>query len=266
MKVQRFTLAKPAIFEGLGLHSGVPVRVKVEAGDQGLRFHYGQDSWRATPDNVSDTRRCTRLGEISTIEHLMSALAGLEITDAEIVVTQPELPAMDGSAKPFWDGLQASGKASLGETEGPDLFNRVFMPMADANIAISTGTGHWSYDFLTGDRWPGEQRFETEDVVSNYGDRIAPARTFGFEEELPMIAAAGLAKGLDENSALVLGKHGYLNAARFPDEPVLHKILDCIGDLYLAGIPIRQLNVSASRTGHTANVAAAALLAASIKG
>jgi len=260
MIYKRSTLKGKAVFEGLGLHSGVPVRVIVRPSGDGILFRYGSQSWAASPANVTDTRRCTKLGEISTVEHMMSALAGLEITDADIEVSAPELPAMDGSAAPFYEGLLAAGREDLGEAERPSIFSRIFVPDGDAKIAISAGTGLWRYEFDTGERWPGLQVFETDDVVRDYRPRIAPARTFGFEEELPMIQAAGLAKGLDEESALVLGKDGYLNEARCADEPVLHKMLDAIGDLYLAGIPIRFMNVVAIRTGHAATVKAAMML------
>ena len=259
MTYQRQTLRKPALFEGLGLHSGIPVKVTVNPGNSGIRFRYGSQIWAATPENVTDTTRCTRLGEISTVEHLMSALGGLEITDVEIEVSEPELPAMDGSSKPFLDGLVEAGFEAIGEADAPRPFSRIFVQDGEAKIAVSAGEGRWRYDYLTGDRWPGTQILEVPDVVAEY-ESVALARTFGLEEELPYIKAAGLAKGLDENSALILGKEGYLNQARCEDEPVRHKILDAIGDIYLAGIPIRFLNVVAIRTGHTATVKAAALL------
>lgn len=220
----------------------------------------GKDSWQAIPENVADTTRCTRLGSISTIEHMMSALAGLEITDAEIEVSAPELPAMDGSAKPFFDGLSSAGVETLGTSESGDLFSRVYVQDGEAKLAISAGQGHWRYEFHTGEKWPGVQVFETEDVRGVYGSKLSEARTFGFQEELPALLAAGLAKGLDTESALIIGEKGYLNGERFDDEPVRHKLLDAIGDIYLAGVPIRFLNVVAIRTGHTATVQAAKLL------
>ncbi|HEY3781447.1 MAG TPA: UDP-3-O-acyl-N-acetylglucosamine deacetylase [Fimbriimonadaceae bacterium] len=259
MKFERKTLGRKTLFSGKGLHSGEPVSVMIHPSEEGIRFRYGSDSWTATADNVTDTTRCTRLGSISTVEHLMSALAGLEVTDAEIEVTAPELPAMDGSSRPYYDGLLASGFTSLEGAELPDPFSRIFVQEGQASIGISLGSGRWRYEFHTGERWPGSQIFASSCILEDYA-RVANARTFGFEEELPMIAAAGLAKGLDETSALVLGKDGFLNEARSEDEPVLHKMLDMIGDLYLSGYPIRFLNVAATRTGHTANVKAAKLL------
>jgi len=260
MIFKRRTVAKDVYFEGRGLHSGVPVKVTVRPGENGIHFRFGNDVWEAIPANVSDTSRCTRLGGISTVEHLMSAFCGLEITDAEVEVSAPEMPAMDGAARAYVDGLTAVGFVDGEDVERRDLFTRVFVPDGDTKIAISFGTGCWRYEFTTGTAWPGEQVLEMENLPEGYADEIAPARTFGFEHELAMIKAAGLAQGLDETTAFVIGPEGYLNEVKFADEPVRHKLLDAMGDLYLAGVPARFLNVVAVRTGHTANVKAAALL------
>ncbi len=98
MTSRRRTLLEPVRFEGLGLHSGVPVLMVVHPSSEGICFRLGSDRISATPDNVTDTRRCTRLGSIGTVEHLMSAFAGLEITDAEVELDAPEVPGMDCSA------------------------------------------------------------------------------------------------------------------------------------------------------------------------
>jgi UDP-3-O-[3-hydroxymyristoyl] N-acetylglucosamine deacetylase len=194
----------------------------------------------------------------------MSALCGLEITDADIEVSSPEMPALDGGAGVYAQGLLETGFADLPNGQFGELYSRVFVQEPDAKIAISVGSGHWRYEFQTGDRWPGEQIYETDNVIAGYASEIAPARTFCFDYELPMIKQAGLAKGLDEHSAVVLGPEGYLNETLFPDEPARHKLLDAMGDLYLSGMPARFLNVVAERTGHRANVKAAQLLAEAI--
>lgn len=256
------TVAAEVALEGLGLHSGVPVRVTLRPSESGgVVFRYGSDTVSARPDNVSDTMRCTRIGPVSTIEHLMSALAGLEITDLDVEVDQPELPSLDGSALGYVEVLRAAGHVDLGERECPPLFSRIFVHEGDLKIAASTGEGHWRYDYDTGGRWPGLQTAEFERIHESYGSEVAPARTFGLEEEVPHLQAAGLAKGLDLEKALLLGRTGYLNKARFPNEPARHKLLDLIGDLYLSGVPIRFLNVVAERSGHRTNVRAAQLLA-----
>ena len=264
MSFDRKTLRDTVTFEGVGLHTGTPVRLLVHPGESGIYFRIGSERIEARPQNVTDTTRCTKLGSIGTVEHLMSAFCGLEITDAEVELDAPEMPGMDGSAKPFLDGLSAVGFGSLGAWEPPSPFTRVFLQEGDLKIAVGKGQGAWRYVFNTGNRWPGEQVAESEDVVADYAERIAPSRTIAFAEEIPMIIQAGLGKGLDESSVLVLGLEGYKNEPRSPDEPVQHKLLDIMGDLYLAGVPARALSVVAERSGHRANVKAAAKLLESL--
>lgn len=262
MSFTRQTVASPVTFEGLGLHTGIPVRMTVHPGNDGIQFRLGSDRYLAAPENVTDTTRSTRLGTIGTIEHLMSAFAGLEVTDAEIELDAPEVPGMDGSATLFVQGLQQVGLESLGENPMPQLYRRVFYHQGEVKVAVAKGSGHWRYVYETGSRWPGTQSFEAQSVVDIYPAEIAKARTFALSEELPMITQMGLGKGLDVTSALILGVDGYDNDARFTDEPARHKLLDLIGDLYLAGIPISLLNVVSERSGHAVNVKAAAMLKA----
>lgn len=191
----------------------------------------------------------------------MSAFAGLEITDAEVEVTGGELPAMGGCSRGYVEALEAAGYCELDAVEAPGLFKRAFVQERSAEIAIAKGGGHWRYEFVTESRWPREQIFEATDVLVAYREQIAPARTFTFAEDVQPALAAGLGKGLDAESVLILGEDGYDSAARFADEPARHKMLDLIGDLYLAGVPIRFLSVVAQRSGHRLNVQAAAKLA-----
>lgn len=265
MQFIRQTVSQRVEFEGLGLHTGLPVRAIVHPGEEGIAFRLGSERWPAIPENVTDTSRCTRLGQIGTIEHLMSALAGLEITDAEIELTAPELPALDGSSAPYVHALRQVGLQAIGPAELPDLFARVFLADALVKIAIGRGDGHWRYTYTTPNRWPEEQAFQCDHILECYPEGIAPARTFASCEEVPQILAAGMAKGLGIGQVLILGPEGYENPARFSEEPARHKLLDLVGDLYLAGIPIRFLNVSAERSGHRTNVRAAALLRARIR-
>jgi UDP-3-O-[3-hydroxymyristoyl] N-acetylglucosamine deacetylase len=258
--IHRKTLSRAVTFDGLGLHSGVAVHVRIEPGQNGIRFRYGSSVVAAIPENVTDTSRRTKLGDISTIEHLMSALAGLEITDVEIEVSSPELPTLGGNSSGYVLALQGVGFESLGEKEMPDIYSRLFHQEDLIKVAISKGNGHWSYDYDTRPRWPNHQRYESNEIVATYISEIAPARTFAFTEEVEPARKKGFGLGLDESSALILGEDGYVNTPSFPNEPVRHKMLDLIGDLYLAGVPISKLNVSAERSGHSSNVKAAALL------
>lgn len=260
MTFTRFTLREKVEFEGLGLHGGQPVRVRVHPGSDGLFFRTSGGRWEAIATNVTDTTRSTKLGEVATVEHMMSALAGLEITDAEIEVEGGEMPALDGSAQGFVEGMLAAGLEELGSGQIEPLFKRVFFHEEPIKIAIGKGEGHWKYLYDLGDRWPGLQEFESYLSPEAYAREIAPARTFALVEEVPQILEFGLAKGLDQETALILGIEGYKNEARFEDEPARHKLLDLIGDLYLSGVPVRLLNVAAERSGHATNVRAAALL------
>ncbi len=257
MIFERKTVSNLVQMEGLGLHSGVPVHVRIHPSESGIWFRHGADRVQAMPDNVTDTSRCTKLGSIATIEHIMSALAGCEVTDAEIELSAPELPAMDGSAHSFVEKLASVGFFSIGEIELPGLFSRVFEHESEAKIAIGAGTGHWRYEFHSQNRYPYDQVFETQNVVADYSSQIAKARTFGWEDQQDEIAELGLAKGLSMETCLLLGPDGPINEARFPNEPTRHKLLDAIGDIYLSGIPIRFLNVVGSGSGHKMNVQAA---------
>lgn len=98
-------------------------------------------------------------------------------------------------------------------------------------------------------------------MPDGYSDGVAPARTFCFEADIPLIQAAGLGNGGNEQNTLVVGPEGYLTENRFADEPARHKLLDLAGDLYLSGVPLRFVNVVGERSGHRLNVAAAARLA-----
>ena len=232
----------------------------VHPSTDGIYFRLGSERVKATAENVTDTTRSTRLGSVGTIEHLMSAFAGLEITDVEVELDAPEVPGMDGSAGPFVAELVKAGLEVIGQVDPHQLYRRVFLHDGDTKIAVAKGNGHWRYVYEMGNRWPGTQPFEISSVVAGYQEEVCSARTFALTEEIPMIIQMGLGKGLDESSALILGIEGYKNEPRFEDEPARHKLLDLIGDLYLSGVPIRLLNVVSERSGHTTNVKAAAML------
>lgn len=257
----RQTVRDTLSFRGLGLHSGAPTEVRIHPGSDGIRFRLGDEVVPASASAVIRTERCTQLGPISTVEHVMASLAGMDVTDAEIELTAPELPALDGSALPYVQAIQKSGVEVVGQLEVKGLFARLFVKDGDAKVAVSAGEGHWQYRLVCPGRWPELQEFAVDLNPEFFSEGVAPARTWGFEEEVEQVLARGLAKGLDWDSALVLGKEGYKNEARFPDEPVRHKLLDLCGDLALSGVPLRALNVAGTRSGHRLNVRAAKLLA-----
>lgn len=254
------TVAADVAFEGRGLHTGTPVRMVVRPGSDGIAFRYGAERTLARPENVTDTTRSTKVGSVGTVEHLMATFAGLEITDAEVELDAPELPGLDGSARRYVEALVAAGFADGDERETPELYRRVFLQQGPASLSIGKGTGHGRYVYDLGKRWPGVQAFEAADAVGAFAAEVAPARTLALIEEVPRLIELGLGKGLDADSAVILGEEGYKNDVRFEDEPARHKLLDLMGDLYLAGVPLRSLNFVGERTGHRAHVKAAGML------
>lgn len=261
---KRKTLASDFTIEGMGLHSGGAVRVTVHAGESGIRFRDQGDWLDARPVNVTDTSRCTRLGNISTIEHLMSALAGMEVTDADIVVEGGELPAAGGCSIEYVEAITEVGLVECGELTVNGPFARVFLQELPCKYAVGLGEGWWRAAYVRDDEFVGRQEFELEFSPDRYASEIAPARTFVLESELEVAKQIGLGKGLDETSCLVVGDSNYLNAPRFKDEPARHKLLDLIGDLALSGVPVAHLDVVAEFTGHKWNVEVAKKLAESV--
>ena len=257
----RRTLGGEARFEGPGIHTGEVGLAVVRPGEDGIVFTVNGERLPARPESVTDTSmRTTRLGGVGMIEHLMSAFAAQEITEAEVEVTGREMPILDGSAKDYLEGLKCAGSASLGKRRSVHLFSRVNVQGDnDERIGISAGTGRWRFDWERKGHWPGLMSREAQ-MPTDYEEHVAPARTFCFEDELDMIRAAGLGKGGNEQNTLVIGSDGYRTQCRFDDEPPRHKLLDLIGDMMLAGIPARFLNVVAERSGHKLNVEAAARL------
>jgi UDP-3-O-[3-hydroxymyristoyl] N-acetylglucosamine deacetylase len=246
-------LLAPVTLAGHGLHSGQPVTVRIHPADGGIAFRCDGSRVVAAPASVTGTSFHTVLGAIGTVEHLMSAFAGAGITDAEVELSYPELPALDGSAAGYVAVLRTQ---PLDEAEVLLPRHEVLVETPDASISVRRGTGVWAYTFAHG---CGAQRFTCR-LPQDYRTEVAPARTFALADQVPAMAVKGLGQGLDTSSVVLLGPDGYQNAPRFPDEPARHKLLDLVGDLYLTGIPVGLLDVTASFSGHTTNVAMAALL------
>lgn len=238
---------------GLGLHSGEPVILTMHPGGDGIAFHYRGERIPAVPANITGTRRCTRLGPVSTIEHLMSALAGSQVTDIEISVSAPELPGCDGSALPYTRALLAAGLETLGTTPGPRLRHPVRYAHGATRLEARAGTGRWTCVYQLDERWPGTQALSVK-LPDDYPAQVSPARTVVLAEEIPAARAGRLGRGLGPADVVVIGSGAYEGPVRFRDEPVRHKLLDLVGDLYLTGAPPAHLDVTAYRSGHRANV------------
>ncbi|ALG09598.1 hypothetical protein AOZ06_24250 [Kibdelosporangium phytohabitans] len=229
----------------------------IHPGEDGIAFRHGGTRIPAAPDAVTGTRRNTTLGDVATVEHIMSAFAGVEITDAEVEVSCPELPALDGSAAGFVAALDAVEELTPTEIALPD--REVVVSDNDAWIRVQPGTGQWTYSY---------ECFGVTQTVKcvmpdDYLTGVSRARTIAHAHEVQALLDSGIGQGLDIGSVVLIGTDGYGNEPRYPDEPARHKLLDLAGDLYLAGIPARCLDVTAHRSGHTAGVRMAALLASS---
>lgn len=249
----RRTLLAPVVLAGRGLHSGRPVTVRIHPADSGIAFRCDGSRVLAVPSSVTGTRWHTTLGAVGTVEHLMSAFAGLGITDAEVELSYPELPALDGSAAGFVAVLDTR---PLGEASVALPRDEILVETPESSIRVRPGTGVWTYTFRHGS---GTQTFTCQ-LPGDYRTEVAPARTIAIADQVPAMVAKGMGRGLDTSSVVLLGPDGYANTPRFPDEPARHKLLDLVGDLYLTGIPVDLLDVTASYSGHTTNIRMATLL------
>ena len=261
----RVTLAAPsAVFSGVGLHSGVgaSVRLLPASPGAGLVFRRRPDGQEisALAANVGDTSRCTRLKsgkfEVQTVEHILSALAGLGIDDAVIEIEGPEVPAADGSAAPFAALILAAGTHAQTEQVQPlRLTQPVFVSENGCTLA-ALPSDHFSASVVLD--YPKHSYLGTLAAVfdgasGDYAAQIAPARTFGFLSEIEALRARGLGLGASFDNALVLGETQFETLLRFPNELARHKLLDLIGDLVLVGRPICA-EILAVKPGHALNV------------
>jgi UDP-3-O-acyl N-acetylglucosamine deacetylase len=251
------TLRDAVAFEGAGLHTGAPARVRLlpAPAGHGLRFRLNDAvEFPARADYVVDTLRCTVVGSgehrVSTVEHLLSALLGCGIDNALIAVDGPEIPAEDGSAKVFADAFEAVGLATLHETRlrwiptEPRVFRDgekllVVAPASSFRVRMTV-----DYPAPV-----GAQYVEAEITPETYRHEIAPNRTIGFLHEVEGLLKRGLARGGTLENAAVFGPDGPLAPLRSPTEPARHKILDLIGDFALLGA-YPQCEVIAVKSGH----------------
>lgn len=248
------TLKRAIHCRGVGLHSGVKAEMTIRPAepDTGIVFvrsdaEGGGARIPALWGNVVDTRLCTVIGDgaratIGTIEHLMAALRGCDIDNAVVDVEGPEVPVMDGSAEPFVFLLDCAGSE---EQAAPRRCIRVLKEVMVGDEArtasLEPGVGStYSFEIEFPNRVIARQTAAIPLVNGNFRSEIARARTFGFLHEVDQLRRLGLARGGSLENAIVISDEKILNQGglRFGDEFVRHKILDSIGDLYLAGLPI----------------------------
>ena len=259
------TLKAPIHCRGIGLHSGVHVEMVLRPGapDTGIRF-YRSDlnteiaaNWR----NAIESPLCTTLvndkgASVGTVEHLMAAFAGIEVDNVLVELDGPEVPAMDGSASPFVFLIECAG---LVEQDAPRRVIRILKP-------ISVGTPGKSAVLVPDDRFSvsfaidfascaiRRQELTLSPCPATFKHELSAARTFGFLDEVERMREAGLARGGSLENAVVVAGDQVLNeeGLRYIDEFVRHKMLDAVGDLYLAGAPLLG-HFHGTRSGHALN-------------
>ncbi len=266
--LQQRTLQSLTRTTGVGLHTGARVEMVLRPAppDTGIVFHRtdlpGAAAIPAIAANVGDTRLSSTLkaggASVSTVEHLMSALAGLGIDNLHVDVAGPELPIMDGSAGPFVFLLQTAG---IVEQKARKRYLRVTSP-----VEVRDGDRWARFEPFAGFRldftidfphpvFGSENRHIVVDfAVDSYAKEVARARTFGFMQDVEAMRAAGLGLGGSLQNAVVLDEFRVLNSEglRYDNEFVRHKVLDAIGDLYLLGHPLIG-QYTAYKSGHAVN-------------
>ncbi|HNR61432.1 MAG TPA: UDP-3-O-acyl-N-acetylglucosamine deacetylase [Thauera sp.] len=266
--IRQRTLKSIVKATGVGLHGGrkVNLTLRPAAPDTGIVFHRVDLepplTMPADPYAVCDTRMCSGLEQgghkVGTVEHLMSALAGLGVDNLHVDVDAPEIPILDGSSAPFVFLLQSAG---IEEQKAPKKFMRVkkaveyvegdkwvrLEPYDGFSLSFSIVFNHPAIDSTS-------TRVKVDFAEQSYVRDVARARTFGFMQDVEFMRANGLALGGSLENAIVMDEYRVLNAEglRYADEFVKHKVLDAIGDLYLCGHPLLAA-YSAHKAGHALN-------------
>jgi len=266
--IKQRTLKNVIRATGVGLHTGEKVHLTLRPAlpDTGIVFRRTDLAEpvdiKADPYAVHDTRLSSCLekdgARVQTVEHLMSALAGLGVDNVWIDVTAPEVPIMDGSAGPFVFLLQSAG---IEEQDVPKKFIRILKPVevrdGDKWVRFEPYNGfrlELAIDYAHPVFDASEQTVVVDFASTSYVKEVARARTFGFMQDVEAMRAQGLALGGTLDNAVVMDEYRVLNpdGLRYADEFVKHKVLDCVGDLYLLGHPLIGA-FTGHKTGHAMN-------------
>lgn len=262
---KQITIKKKILFEGIGLHTGLPVKMTIVPAEINMGICFVRTDLKNSPfikaswDNVIPANLCTKISnqkgvEINTIEHLMFSFYSLGITNAVIEINGPEVPIMDGSAKIFIDKMLETG-ITVQDQILKNIFIHKSFKVTDGKKFIEyqpTNKKYLEINYTLNyqDQLIKKQKFNFQDAQNNFLD-IYHCRTFCHQEDLEKIFAMGLAKGGSLDNAIVISGSKILNqeGLRCEKEFVKHKILDCIGDLYLSGFFIHG-KISCSQGGH----------------
>ena len=253
LRPKQQTLKNQINCSGTGLHSGAQVSLSLLPAepDTGIVFRRtdvpGAADVPASWQNVVDSQLCTALGDgnglrIGTVEHLMAALSGCGVDNAIVELDGPEIPVMDGSSAPFVFLIECAGVA---EQDAPlkviEILRHVSVGDESRTASLTPGRGFTvSFEIEFHDTLIDCQEYFFDLGRSSFGTDIARARTFGFDHEIATLRSKGLARGGSLDNAVVVSGDRVLNdgGLRYDDEFVRHKVLDSIGDLYLAGAPL----------------------------
>jgi UDP-3-O-[3-hydroxymyristoyl] N-acetylglucosamine deacetylase len=259
------TIRSEVEFQGIGLHSGAPVSMRLIPAPAGSGIVFRRmdlDGFEipANGRNVAKVSYATSLMRgsvlISTTEHLLSALIGYGVDNVIVQIDNLEVPILDGSSLPYVLAFQQVGlKQQRRRREYIRILREVEVQDGSKFIGVYPGSGY-TIEYRVDFPEPiGYESFTGDLERGVYADLIAPARTFGWKEDEPMLRNMGLIRGVSDACAIILSRQGVQNGAlRFPDEFVRHKVLDLIGDLALAGKRI-QGKVVAERAGHAMHTA-----------
>ena len=252
-ELYQHTLAGPAIFAGVGLHTGLRVRAAilpapVDAGIVFLRTDLaGEGPIEARACNVVNTRLNTVIGNeagatVSTIEHLMAALWALGVDNALVELDGPEVPIMDGSALPFVQMIDHAGvRRQESQRKVVEILAPVEVRDGEKRAALLPAARfEMAFEIAFESALIGRQRIDLAVDEDSFRTELADCRTFGFLREVEALRQAGLARGGSLENAVVLSGDQLLNpeGLRRPDEFVRHKVLDAVGDLYTLGHPL----------------------------
>lgn len=261
------TIQRPVEASGVGLHHGVPVKIRLLPAPPGTGIVFRRvdldgfeipASWKYV-QRVSYATSLMRQGVlISTTEHLLSVFYSMGIGNVYIEIDNLEVPILDGSGQPFVELIRQAGiRTSRRKIRYLRILRTVELEGNGKRIRIEPAGGFFlSCDIFFPHPLVGPQRLEMEVSADNYAREIAPARTFGFAQELDQMRNMGLIRGATLDSAICFEPDRVMNPGglRFPDEPCRHKALDLIGDLALIGRPLLG-HVTAERAGHAMHVA-----------
>ena len=257
----QMTLAHRVKLAGRGLHSGGDTSVIIHPAeeDTGIVFRNGSRTIAGVADNVTDTSRGTTIGfngtKVMTVEHLMAALRGEGIDNAVVEVSGCETPALDGSALPYVEAIEATGLMELDARRRTVTIDRPVCVKRGDSFILAVPANELSITYVMNYDHPmiGAQTATYTNGRDDFADEIAPARTFVLYEEVAGLLDNDLARGGSIDNVIVVWRDRLSSDLRFPDELVKHKLVDMVGDLSLVGGFLRA-EVLAVKSGHALNV------------